>query len=1011
MANRTLVIGLGWHSRVILEKTAQCFQTWGLADRLALLWLHPFEAGEELNCPDARPPSAISLPLSLKLAELRQAHQQGQGYWSVNWSHWGSSILHTRLWGKLAIHTHYEQVREAFGKLVNDLKKRPGGGDEDLIYTYVVGHAHDPFDSGAFLDVAYMAGLTPKTQGYPSLRVYGLLLLPQHQDETDPILKTMLDQGGHGPHGAITYALLRELRFHLTAPSFYDNYRYDNYQGFPGEAETASQRIYVQDTSPFHSGDCYLLGDHPYHQRQEELIRFMVLQSQTPVGHHLGTSVQKAGYVASFKLLEENPSQLQNQNTRSQFHERQQTAWLGHLIEALLKPPDDFPHHKPYLLALMPDRLLRASSETDGPNTPSEPIDEQTISDLLDVWGSQLTHPPDLNELRRRQHQARHLLKQLEASHAKGHARNAKRDEQVRKILAQMQDDLRGNVSHLLQTQKHLLVEVQQETRAARAELERLERQAHNVNDNLRHTLAETLYQSAVSPTALSIFGLPWPFALFVVLGACQLIVGRAWPVAVVFIVGGGLMTRYILRDHPMRLLHQQRKETLSQLIQHTALMVDVVKARARWGYWAWLEVTLDDSLICQIASDAQAKAGTASALSPQGDDLCWQHWWDALRGLREQLPAPDDEVAVSEPQRNDLCNRLFDWMDTYTRRNPTLPPLQELQDAFEQKARQWLQFDSRRSPLNWAQTRARMTRTGTINLDLIDVSTTQRQFQQIFAYATGNEARSEAHARSQPGDHAPPHDDPELITQGDFDAVHHFQTHHANIHLALDQPQAYVINLTTDIALYDLASLESWRHAFHQHCLDRRAVENGDITLSTGPYRYAARYHPLRLGVASPAVRAAKLPAEQTMSYFVMALTFVLSVYEHEQVLKDLFQRLSLDPNSRQFDELCGALQENADVLQEWLNDIGTQVEAPRGELLWQVLDDFSQRLSQRTIYIQENFADWQLWVQQRLQDLILSYQQTRRMRGDLEGLKQLTHVMIYLKQGSEQARSHESL
>jgi hypothetical protein len=274
---RAIVIGLGDSTRPLLDTIQKQFEQMTGADQFSSLCL--VSGDDSQSHPD-------SLPLHLSKEQFNELYFRSNArIWSgPNWRTWGRAIATNRLLGKLAIFYYLEQVRNA----IHGLASQPGHDPKEQLNLYLVAPLHDPFASGALIDVAY---LLHKLALERNAKVYGILLLPGMTD--DPTGKSLTDE--RQIILAQTYATLRELNFYCGGGNFYGNH----HPGYPLEFE---------NDSPFKTGDCYLTGGEQdekgsvldYSRVKKMIAEFVALQTLTPMADSIPVSDKSQSWFSSF---------------------------------------------------------------------------------------------------------------------------------------------------------------------------------------------------------------------------------------------------------------------------------------------------------------------------------------------------------------------------------------------------------------------------------------------------------------------------------------------------------------------------------------------------------------------------------------------------------------------------------------------------------------------------------------------------------------------------------------
>lgn len=336
MTRRALVVGLGLESGSILRKIHRDFAVQGMQDTLYTLWLTPYQPTGidryhyELITSDksstVRGQSPLLRPwngpnwrnwqqtllndalftrlssyqqtdtfvMALDQTALRRLYYQPETRkWSgPNWKNWQTALASNRLFGKLAAHYHMGHLSDYLTGKVNNLTV----SDLEAVNFYLIAPLHDPFASGALIDIAYILhDLALKRRA----SVFGLLMLPGMSH--DPVVAADTTEAASQLRSALTYAALRELNFYLGPESFYDTHNTDLQLNF-------------RDQSPFQTGDCLLIGgeqgepDRPldYGDVVQRMTQWVYLHTRTPIGASFPLSDNNRGMVSSFGIVQSN---------------------------------------------------------------------------------------------------------------------------------------------------------------------------------------------------------------------------------------------------------------------------------------------------------------------------------------------------------------------------------------------------------------------------------------------------------------------------------------------------------------------------------------------------------------------------------------------------------------------------------------------------------------------------------------------------------------------------------
>lgn len=322
MNRRALVVGLGTYALGLLEAVQTAFEDEQQASALRTLWLRsPLD--EEAPARISRATRAYSLSLDDKRLSHLYYEDSTRLWSSANWRNWGAYLAENRLLGKLAAHHHLGEIKRQIESLMAELAQ----DSYQPLNFYLIAPLADPFASGALLDVAYLLHDVALDSG---ARAYGLLLLPGtadepltgHNDEQTRLLQ------------AIAYAALRELHFLSGPSSFYNNWHPQPHVRLNG----------LKNTSPFQTGDAYLLGGRldekqqtlAYHAVCWQAARFVLYQTTTALGRRLPSSRPNQSLFSSFGLA-------QTSEQEALLNDQAIQAELAFILRQLIGDRDDAP--------------------------------------------------------------------------------------------------------------------------------------------------------------------------------------------------------------------------------------------------------------------------------------------------------------------------------------------------------------------------------------------------------------------------------------------------------------------------------------------------------------------------------------------------------------------------------------------------------------------------------------------------------------------------------------------
>lgn len=288
---QAIVVGLGEKTQHFLQEIDQRFMEPKVSSMRTLL-LTP----TKFDDPVTKKGSRVLMTLSEE--QLRQLYYDPHvRTWSAaNWGKWGAALLDTRLFGKLAAYAYLDEIYKCIKKLDDEMAQHNRQIDYQSasvpLDLYLIAHLSEPFASGALFDIAYMLDhYASFVRGMNrSVRVYGLLMLPnsattEHQ----------------GQSFAVSYAALRELALVQGGYSFYENHHF-----------TPNLDIKHENHSPFESGGCFVVGGDrnegggPMDNNilETQLIQWITICSFTDLGDHIASRIHlgNTASISSFGL-------------------------------------------------------------------------------------------------------------------------------------------------------------------------------------------------------------------------------------------------------------------------------------------------------------------------------------------------------------------------------------------------------------------------------------------------------------------------------------------------------------------------------------------------------------------------------------------------------------------------------------------------------------------------------------------------------------------------------------
>lgn len=445
MTRRAFVIGLGLESGVAVQNIRRVFAAQMAADALDTLWILPYLPADTHSYEDLE-----TFIMGLDRTALRKRYYQPEvRKWSgPNWKNWGGALASNRMFGRLAAYNHIGRLADHLTTRVNTLTV----SDREAVNVYLIAPLHDPFASGAMIDVAYLLhDLALKRRA----SVYGLLILPDMQD--DPLSITDEDKHASQLRAALTYAALRELHFYLGPESFYHTH-------------TTDLQLTFYDQSPFQTGDCLLIGGEKgepegaliYSDVIQQTASWVYLHTRTPLAEKMPPSDNNRGVVSSFGLVQSNI----NADTPQIDHEAQpRTLALLRTLSRITEQNDLVSE----MLRRWTDTRFIVNFDTQRPDEPGDDVssDMRELRDAVRILDA------------RYRQEARRLLEREEQLAAEMNERLQ------REAIRDMQDDINRLITlpgltlqSLNQNLAHIRSEMQQQYRQGKTDLRSLERES-----------------------------------------------------------------------------------------------------------------------------------------------------------------------------------------------------------------------------------------------------------------------------------------------------------------------------------------------------------------------------------------------------------------------------------------------------------------------------------------------------------------------------------------------------
>jgi hypothetical protein len=882
-----LVVGLGTEARPWLDRVAARFKNVAAGD-CATLWLPPKPHPEREDC----------LPLTLTDDDLDSIyHDPNMRIWSAaNWLDWKDRIRMTRLHGKLATFHHTIAIYDRIQNLRKTLDTRV----DRPLNLYLIAHLHDPFASGAMLDVAYL--LHYAALKYRA-RVYGILILPGLL--TDPLIPASLDYDQRRWKCATAYAALRELNFALDRRSLYNNH-------LPG------LRISYQNESPFSLGDCYLVGGRTdmaqqvlaTEQVQQEVAEFIYWQTVSPIRNLLPNSTQ---YGVSAFGLAKSTDRLDKPDV---VLEVRRESYIAGLVQALLG--------KRY--EVIPQWALAETKFEFHPRVDTS--EYQAKFELVT-----LSQNSEAN-----QQSADRQLEELEERYT----------DAINALIKTYQSSLNSKVSKDVSDKfKQLSLELETERKLAVCTVERLDRRQQQLLDNLDREIrkAEDHVKSTGDQLEKAVkefrearnqwlyWGEKTQFRIVIWLLRCLItlvlaVLGGIWLGLFTGVIGGVLgfiVGRWIngwLEDSEQK----QRKIAGSKLSTTRRETVNaqfkIIEARATQNYLTMLK----DELIKSISYGSNPETFT-------------EIFRDTLVSLLREYGTKPNLTPISPPKGIDLdalWQHMKQWIGKETDTQISVVALKEkIKEYVIQTGQQIAQESISKNPLELLQQRLEQLRPQASPLLALNFAEIK-----VEDLAKKSEVLMIVDPKSRPTLEI------EELLRKQSAPLLWIEKPELSTEIAL-------VRLQQNIPIRALAQIDEWRNNYLESI---KVMEN-----PSNPLRCYAMLHPTRSGVASPDIffhssynPTPKAIARQIAKLHILQLKDDEPSRELTRSLREWMRKLQLsDELPLNFDELCGALHTSPGEVRKEFQE----------QMIPFLSMNASEQVGDVQIKISEEYADWELW------------------------------------------------
>ncbi|MBN1564126.1 MAG: hypothetical protein JXA10_09820 [Anaerolineae bacterium] len=917
---RCLVIGLGEDSRPTLEHTQKSFATANAANDLRTLWItseNPVDT--DLN----------TLTLSLTHKNLTQLYYQPEvRAWSgPNWREWKEQLAYNRLYGKLALYWHRRRVGEHIIALINEINR----DDSQRLNLYLVASLTDPFASGALLDMAYLLHRTALAR---SGRVYGILLVP------DTFHKLSTGEAGIDPQEelranwryAVAYAALRELNFVQSAWSFYQS-----------QHPEPVFRIEETHVSPFQTGDCYLVGGHLDQARRaidlnallEQTGDWIALHTLTPFADYISVSEANRGLVSSFGIVAGPARIMDNRDTR--LNEMTQC-----ILDYMLRNPNEGNE-----TALRVDRWF---------SLPETNIRVDEFVELLSQPPRQTTVSPFALRLSNR---ARHELDERDAIFAKAvrilheqetqlaqHIQTQQQTmlETIDEELTAWRDRYEGTFPSIIALHTYIIQQADKILRAGRTQLNQIEQETSTAARLMKDYRSQFLYIGKGYPFTQT---LAIPALLIVILVAAALYIA-AQPIA---LLAWLLLSLTLPITLIIQLQNQHFRRVRRNFIDAQTLFLNQQRQLMMTSIHSAYQQRLLDGLERKLSIPNDSTSHTTN-------NLRIEHISTACRTLLSQLtdtditpsPAVEEQITPLLPEiANQTSTRLWELEQ---KEHPLTPDHVQrvIANIIEHHLRIELESNEKDhlDQLVATQTEHALTLLAT-NDTRID-----ERLRQPTQKIIGLEGWSKQTISEMAGEQYN-----NAVRLFDLTSEEETETYRVWREGTMQERWFVTLHLRNNIPLQAILDLNQWQMAYQNMCYVPELQQMQRCFL-----------HPTRAGIATPDIMLPQASEFEHLPLVIMAFVVLLRFSNQIKLEQDLCRATGVpgDPRAN-FDELCGALAENPDLvfqtdLRDWLNP---RMDADLAQLreVWQELMNPKPRFS-------ETYADWEVWTIEQIDALL---------------------------------------
>ncbi len=955
MARRAIVIGLGLETESFLVETLDQFGKQHAEREIATLWLTPYPAASS---------QLTNFSLQLDYDRLnRLYYDEHVKVWSgPNWKGWKEGLASNRMLGKLSIYEYLPAIREKVIEIISALSEN----SSRRFNFYLIAHLHDPFASGAWLDLAYLLNSLARDQNG---RTYGVLLLTDTPG--DPLFAANDTEEDKRLRRATCYAALRELNFVSTPPSFYTPHHPD-----------LDQKMRVENVSPFQSGDCYLLGGAldeasctlDYERIRRNCAQFIYLQSVTSAGESIQPSNVNRGLISSFGLGVASDYKRVTDNEKTD-------RLVSHLLRRMLGTP------------VLSDPITSADGSFQGWLKPSfaniQREQFNTAKANLGVIAAADANQPTkrpaaerLSMLNQLYFSAVARLKEVETQQAEAAAvylAEAKRELDslsVESELYRLRQSRGLTLKKLGSQYQALLARMRQKYTDEKALLIQAEQQVETLTNALRSAQNRFRFVFVQDRNLIDygLFGLLSTFfAAFMVVSGL-VVWGWIWPLV------GGIAAFSSIRLYLGRLQQQTEERYVNTQRELITLQQQIVDRRILCAYLYELLETLKDMLHAPSGVlRTEALEEVIQQLVAQSDERHKQANRSSHNGHSPATKmAGLDEQWLSDAEWERLAPLLIDelWIASCLDADFNAGKLQDVVGQFAYK-HQLLKHTAD------------------------DVSRLKEVMNAADDQTACMLAIKDAFVRESERDNL--RKVACLVNWGKLPELQETQIflrrpQLTSVDLSNDQGRSYdvpgkvviMIRVRKNIPLRALQNL--WGEQYRICC---------KVPNSEPPLVLRGLLHPTRVGIASPDIMAEPLAAMRDFPPLVMALTVFIRYLGTADLLQSLAAELTLayEPAAKpplDFDELCGALQENLPVVLRLLE--GATAAYPAEDASPDILVAIETMFDKTPPKSSELYADWEVWTVNMIRNAIQPERPSRRDLRNAKALLWLCRLYTYL-------------